>query len=107
MAAVTHVPSIQAASRPLEPSATPYVEELSAAEHAAWDAYALGHAHATLYHLRAWQPIAEHAYRLQAPFLADSINVCRRLRCSSSDHIEDFTYSVAKTAIVQSTEYND
>lgn len=45
------------------------IGELCARSHAAWDAYVDGHALATCYHLRAWQRVAAHAYRLDAPYL--------------------------------------
>jgi FemAB-related protein (PEP-CTERM system-associated) len=45
------------------------VEKLTPEAHGAWDAYVDGHPDATCYHLRAWQSVAEDAYRLRAPFL--------------------------------------
>lgn len=45
------------------------VEELPPERHAQWDAYVDAHPDATVYHLRAWQQIAERVYRLRAPLL--------------------------------------
>ncbi len=45
------------------------VEELCPAAHTEWDAYVDTHPKANCYHLRAWQAVAQRAYRLRAPFL--------------------------------------
>jgi FemAB-related protein (PEP-CTERM system-associated) len=45
------------------------VEELGAALGSEWDDYVEAHSSATCYHLRAWNLVAERAYRLHAPLL--------------------------------------
>ena len=45
------------------------LELLSDATAAEWDAYVDARPDATCYHLRAWQRVAERAYRMPAPHL--------------------------------------
>jgi FemAB-related protein (PEP-CTERM system-associated) len=58
----------------------PIIECLESNEGTAWDQYVLAHPAATLYHLHAWRVVAEHAYRLEAPFLVARDEPGGRLR---------------------------
>lgn len=83
MAAVTSIPDSSTDPRDTMRErlfAVPLVEELSASEGAAWDAYALGHAGVTVHHLHAWRSIAQRACGVEAPFLVARDRVAGPIR---------------------------
>lgn len=56
------------------------IETLKQEDHEAWDAYVAQHPAATMYHDRAWQQVAQRAYRMTAPFLVARDDSSTQLR---------------------------